>query len=293
MGKRFGGKYSPKEDTVSYEKAKVHPVGARSNILWIPAIPLVATTFWDGTIAMGLGLIGAASWSLAAWLLREGQIAQATYETRKIAKRPAIPRKIFSAALTGIGAAFAVLAHQESVELLSPALLGLIAGALHIVSFGPDPLTDKGVAGIDTMQQDRVARVVDEAEGYLEAMRDAILRSGDRHMEGAVQRFQNTARDLIRTVEEDPRDLTAARKYLGVYLMGARDATVKFADLYGRNRDAQARENYAALLEDLTDNFAARTDALLDGNRTDLSIEIDVLRERLARDGVQLSRASS
>jgi hypothetical protein len=292
MAKRFSGEDVPGDQAVSYERAQVHPVGARSNILWIPAIPLVATTFWDGTIAMSLGLIGAASWSLAAWLLREGQIAQAAYEGRKIAKRPALPRKILSSVLTGIGAIFAVLAHQDNVELLSPLLLGLIASALHAASFGLDPLRDKGLEGADTMQQDRVARIVDEAEAYLEAMGDAILRSGDRHMEGAVERFQRTARDLIRTVEEDPRDLSAARKYLGVYLMGARDATVKYADLYTRSRDPKARTDYAALLDDLTENFAARTDALLDGNRTDLSVEIDVLRERLARDGVQLARAS-
>ncbi len=46
---------------------------------------------------------------------------------------------------------------------------------------------------------------------------------------------------LFRTVEGDPRDLTAARKYLSVYLMGARDATVKFADLYAQNRNTKAR----------------------------------------------------
>ena len=142
--------------------------------------------------------------------------------------------------------------------------------------------------GIDTFQQDRVARVVDEAEEYLSAMSDAILRSGDRQMEKAVNKFKGVARDLIRTVEEDPRDLTAARKYLGVYLLGARDATAKYADIYSRTKDAQARADYAALLEDMTENFSARTRKLLIEDRSDLNVEIDVLRERLAREGVRL-----
>jgi hypothetical protein len=89
---------------------------------------------------------------------------------------------------------------------------------------------------------------------------------------------------MFRQVENDPRDLAAARKFLGVYLLGARDATIKFADLYSRNRDPQAREDYVALLDDLETNFATKTETLLLDDRTDLDVEISVLRDRLARE---------
>ncbi|HID67922.1 MAG TPA: hypothetical protein EYP31_06625, partial [Roseibacterium sp.] len=128
---------------------------------------------------------------------------------------------------------------------------------------------------------------VDEGETHLNAMSDAILRAGDRQIEARVERFQATARDLFRTVEEDPRDLTAARKYLTVYLLGARDATIKFADIYARGQDQQARADYLALLDDLEQNFAARTARMLLDDRSDLTVEIDVLRERLQREGVR------
>jgi hypothetical protein len=150
-------------------------------------------------------------------------------------------------------------------------------------------MRDKGMEGIDTFQQDRVARVVDKAEVHLKAMTDALRRAGDREMQTRLERFQTTARDLIRTVEEDPRDLSAARKYLGVYLQGARDATAKFADVYARTKDTQARADYATLLDDLDQNFSARTRKLLLEDRSDLTVEIDVLRERLQREGVRLT----
>ena len=118
-------------------------------------------------------------------------------------------------------------------------------------------------------------------------MKDAILRAGDRALETRVERFQTTARSMFRTVEKDPGDLTAARKYLSVYLMGARDATIKFADFYAQGRDRQARTDYEALLDDLETHFAAETKTFLGNNRTDLSVEIDVLRERLQREGVK------
>jgi hypothetical protein len=117
-------------------------------------------------------------------------------------------------------------------------------------------------------------------------MSDAMLRAGDRQLMARLERFQTTARDLFRTVENDPRDLTAVRKYLGVYLLGARDATVKFAEIWSRSRDPQARTDYEALLNDLEQNFAARTQKMLLDDRSDLTVEIEVLRERLDREGV-------
>ena len=297
MAKKFGGQFSPDGDTYergeihtgAYEKARVDPVGARSNMLFIPAIPMVFMSLNDGAVALTVALISAAMLTLAAWLLRGGLTAEAEYNARKVARRPALPRKIISTALTGLGIAFA--AYRSEPGIVAPILYGLAAAGLHVAAFGIDPLRSKGMEGIDTHQQDRVASVVDKAEKYLREMSDAMLRSGDRKMEGKLNAFQDKARDLIRTVEEDPRDLTAARKYLGVYLMGARDATVKFADIYSRTKDEKARTDYATLLSDLSKGFDARTAKLLLDDRSDLNIEIDVLRDRLKQEGVVLDRA--
>lgn len=292
MAKRYGGKFSP-DDTTSgtglpRQRVEVDPAGARSNMMFIPPVVLLATTIGGGALSLTAGLVGAGLLTLAAWLLREGLQAEAAYHARKVARRPAIPRKIFAAALVGLGSATAVYAHlNDAGALLSPILFGLCTAALHLAAFGIDPLSSKGMEGIDTFQQDRVARVVDEAEKLLDAMTDAIKGARDRHAQDRLARFQDTARTLIRTVEEDPRDLTAARKYLSVYLRGARDATVKFADIYARTGDTQARADYIELLDDLDQNFAARTRKSLLDDRSDLTVEIEVLRERLSREGVR------
>ena len=132
-----------------------------------------------------------------------------------------------------------------------------------------------------------MARAVTEAEKHLRAMKEAIERTKDRRLEARLDRFISTARDMFRTVEDDPRDLTAARKYLGVYLLGARDATTKFVDIHMRDASGGARADYETLLDDLESNFTARTQQFLNDNRTDLDVEIEVLRERLAREGVR------
>jgi len=293
MAKRFGGKYSPDgqvaPDSTPRKRIEVDPAGGRSNVLFAPAIVLVFTSLNDGATSLALGLAGAASLILGAWLLREGLRAEAEFNSRKVARKPALPRKILAAAAAGLGAALAVLAHQDgSLAILAPLLFGGCTAALHLTAFGLDPMKSKGMEGIDTFQQDRVARVVDEAEKLLAGMSDAMARAGDRAAAKRLEVFQDTARELIRTVEEDPRDLTAARKYLSVYLRGARDATAKFADIYSRSQDDQARADYLALLDDLDRNFAARTRKSLLEDRSDLTVEIDVLRERLSREGVRL-----
>ena len=303
MAKRYGGKFSPdgggssdsQPERGQFDGARVNPAGARANVLFLPAIPLIFLSLNDGAVGMIIGLIAAGLLTAAALLLREGLKAAAEYNARRTARRPAFPRKIFSSVLTGLGAALASYRSEfvdaetaSQVSVLAPVLYGVAATALHSVSFGLDPMKDKGMEGIDTFQQDRVARVVEDAETHLTEMSDAIKRAGDRKIEARVERFQTTARDLFRTVEEDPRDLAGARKYLTVYLQGARDATVKFSDVYARTRDAQALADYSSLLDDLEQNFAARTRKMLLDDRSDLTVEIDVLRERLQREGVRL-----
>jgi hypothetical protein len=288
MAKRFGGKYSPdgQQGGAAPRAAVVTRPDGRVKLLYVPAIVLAATSLNDGPITLVTSLVGAAVLTLAAWLLQEGLRAEAAYATRKVARRPALPRKILASALTGLGVAIA--AYTGDSGTIGAILYGIAAAGLHTATFGIDPMTDKRMEGVDTFQQDRVARVVDQAEAHLDVMKSQIEALSDRRLTERVEDFQVIARRMIRTVEEDPRDLTGARKFLGVYLMGARDATVKFVDLYTRKKDADARANYEALLDDLEHNFAARTDKMMLDDRSDMDIEINVLRDRLKREGVSL-----
>lgn len=293
MAQRFAGKYSPdgaggRQTRVSNSLAgaSVDPVGARANLMFLPAVVLLFSALFQGAIGLALGIAGAGVLSLGAWLLRGGLQAQAAYDARKVARRPALPRKIFASILAGGGIGLGAVSHDSS--LVAAVLFGAATCGLHIAAFGLDPLTNKGMDGLDTFQQDRVARVVDEADAHLKAMTDALRRLGDRHVNDRMAQFQTAARKLIRTVEDDPRDLTAARRYLGVYLLGARDASTKFAEVYARTNSAETRDDYLALLDDLERNFAARTEKLLLDDHSDLTVEIEVLRDRLDREGVRL-----
>lgn len=293
MAQRFKGRYSPDPDrgpdgakdaavgVSPFDGLRPRRAAARVNMLFVAGLVPLVPAFAGGAGAILPGL-GAAGLILAsAWLTREGERAHQEFDARRVARKPAFPRKILGSLLCGAGVG---LAASIGAAGLLPFGLALAGAVLHLLSFGPDPLRDKGAEGTDAFQTDRVARAVEEAESLLDGMRAAILQAGDRQLEARVDRFAATARAMFRGVEADPRDLTAARKYLSVYLTGARDATVKFADLYGRNRDGAVRADYEALLEDLETNFAQRSAALLSDDRSDLDVEISVLRARLRQD---------
>lgn len=291
MTKKFGGKFSPggpKTADPAYQEA----VEARAidesirgtKLLYVPAIVLVFTSLSDGPVTLMTALVAAALLTLSAWLTQEGLKAETAYNARKVARKPTIPRKILASVGTGVGIALAAMTGDTG--LMGSIIYGVAAAGLHVAAFGIDPLKDKRMEGVDTFQQDRVARVVEQADETLAAMRDHITRLEDRDLTQRVDAFQATARKMARTVQEDPRDLTSARKFLGVYLEGARDATVKFVDLYLRKPDPEARTHYIDLLTDLQTNFAARTDKMLVDDRTDMDIEIKVLRDRLQREGL-------
>jgi hypothetical protein len=289
MAQRFGGPYSP-DGSQKTNGPTTAPQGphrtrrdGRLTIFYFAPVIILINAFRGDPSHLIPGLAAFGALILAAWLTQSGTAAQAAYDARRVARKPAIPRKLFATALTFVGLTLAGTMSQQG--LLMPLGFGLAGAILHLVAFGPDPLRNKGLQGVDDFQNNRVAMAVDEGEKYLAAMKDALLRANDRQLDARLDKFAATARTMFRTVEGDPRDLTAARKYLGVYLMGARDATVKFADHYAATKDVTARASYEALLDDLESHFAANTKALLDDDRVGLDIEIDVLRERLAREG--------
>jgi hypothetical protein len=297
MAERYGGKYSPggappgtpAAPPSQFRGGRARRVSLRARLMFLLPLPLLLAglgAIGRGSAAEMLGELGGfAGLMLAAWLLNEGLRAEEAYAARAVARPPAVPRKLFAAVLTGVSIFGAGLL---SLGQALPAALafGLVAGAAQLLAFGLDPMRKKGLEGVDEFATDRVARAIDQAEGLVRQVTDAAARIGDRRLEGRVDRLCDQAREVFRAVEQDPRDLARARTFLNVYLLGLRDATVKFADIWGRSRDAQARTQYEALLGDLEASFARHRTELLADDRSALDIEIAVLRERLQQDGL-------
>ncbi|WP_374301113.1 5-bromo-4-chloroindolyl phosphate hydrolysis family protein [Paracoccus sp. (in: a-proteobacteria)] len=290
MAKRYGGRFSPDPRNGNVNPVPSAPIrhrlASRPKYVTLAAIPFLFSAFFQDAAGMAGNLAAFGVIASAMWMTTEGLAAEAAYQVRRVARRPAIPRKLFGSVLTGLGLG---LGAAEPGSLAGAGLIGATGMVLHWLAFGADPMRDKGMAGVDDFQGERARKMIEDAEGHLAQMRDAILRTGDRWLESRVDRFAATVEDLFDRVRSNPGDLSAARRYMGVYLTGARDATIKFADLYRRTNDPATRASYETFLDDLEKDFSAKSRRMLEGDKTDLDIEISVLRERLAREGVRAS----
>ncbi|MGB0498911.1 MAG: 5-bromo-4-chloroindolyl phosphate hydrolysis family protein [Rubricella sp.] len=298
VAKRFGGKHSPggsrpEAAPVRTSRWDDRPVARGSKgslILFAAPTPLLFSGIGEVMQGDPVGIVvelGAYAILMgSAWVIRDGVRAEQEFDARRVARPPKVPRKILGSIGTGAGVALAAAFAWPLGIVAGVAMGGLAAGAA-ILAFGLDPMKAKGLDGQSDFERDRVANAVDRAEALLAELVAEADRSGDRAVRARIDGLVSAARGVIRAVEEDPRDLPRARKFLGLYITGARDATAKFADIWTRSRDPQARESFESVIDDLETTFLAHRERLLIEDRTDLDIEIDVIRHRLQQEGLQ------
>lgn len=227
---------------------------------------------------------GWATLMLAAKLTSDGMKAQDAYDERIIARPPAFPRKLVAAALAGIAVA-GVSFVGAGVGLPIAIFYGLLAAGAHVVAFGADPLKAKGGAGVSPVNLDSVAQKLDAAERVVAETVATAERLRDRGLTDRIDGLAYAARDILREIEADPRDMRRARRFLSVHLVGLRDSTVKFAAAREKGAAEDTRGEYQALLADLEQSFAKQRASLLADDQTDLEVEIEVLRDRLKQEG--------
>jgi len=311
--KRFGGKFSPGKTPArpaqsggsggdapapppapapSRIRARpAAPFDLRASLMFVFPTPLLLAAFGamsDGApIRLTVLLFAYASLLLGAWLLREGRKAQAAYDEREIARPPAFPRKLCAAGLAGVGVLAATWVSSSpggilafTSQIVTGVIFGILTAGAHVLAFGIDPLRPKGLtSNIAQYELERVTDALDKAEAKLQSIEKLA------HKLHKVTRLNAEVRDMIKMVEQDPRDLSRARRYLGVYLKGAEDATRKYSDNHERLNDPKLRQDYLDLLGDLEGSFSRGKETLLLDDRTDLEVEIEVLRERLDQEG--------
>ncbi len=269
-------------------KRRKKPGGFALTLMFLAPFPLLLDAFSKITDAAPVGAATSlglyALFVLAAWTLREGLRAEAAFNERKIARPPMFPRKLIAAGLSG-AAVFLAAWFGWGQGLFVGIGFGALAVGAHLVAFGFDPMKRKGLPGFNEYETDRVARAVDKAEAIMAEIEDAAAGINIRSVERKVGSLLDSVREMLRTVEQDPRDLTRARKYMGVYLKSARDATIKFAALNQRSRDTVKQAEFVALINDLETSFNGERQLMLQDNQSDLDVEIEVLQERLQREG--------
>jgi len=91
---------------------------------------------------------------------------------------------------------------------------------------------------------------------------------------------------ILKLIEESPRDIRRARKFLKVYLEGAQRITDQYARTHGHVQSAELEHNFRTLLVDMENTCNEQHQKLLQNDLLDLDVQIEVLSTRLRQEGV-------
>ena len=284
--RRTGGVARP--NLIDRQIASKAPQRGKTTLIGILAFPLVISGLLELLTAQPLDAIrdfflyGLFIASLG--VLRTGLDVEAEYDRREFASPPSFPRKIIGSIGLGVSVLATSLLGWDA-GLVQSLGFGLLAGAASLWAFGLDPMKGKGYTTSTGVTPQQVIETLDEAHGKLNDVEASAAEIADRGLRDRLRRVVARGRDILDRIEKDPSDLRRARKFLVVYLDGARDATRKYArSQHDLGAGSSMYIKFRSLLDDMEREFDHQYEKLLTNDRIDLDVEIDVLAERLKRE---------
>lgn len=232
-----------------------------------------------GSLALGL------TW-FSAYFLRRAAHFEWESRRRKWAQSTRVPWR-FSAAVFAAGAGLTVpvflLGHNLVVGILGG--VGAFAGV--VFRYGLDPQYDKSKDvsrfGVTT---EEVIEVLDEAEANLQQIETASGQIGNTELKVRLGRIVASTREVLGLIEEDPKDLRRARKFLKVYLLGARNVTQQYARTHQHQENEELEQNFRNVLNSIESVIQEQHDKLLENDVLDLDVKIEVLEAQLKHEGI-------
>jgi 5-bromo-4-chloroindolyl phosphate hydrolysis protein len=266
----------------------LHRYSPRGLLLYFLPMALIPATF----IALGkghlLGVIvnaaGFALYMLAAWYLRKGLQAEHVYEKSRIA-RPPKPLKMTAAIIAALTTG--MIAWLGAGRPLPVALLftgGAFLGMY--LSYGFDPRKEKNIVAAHGYSRDEILQTLEDSSRIIRGIEQANDRIRNAELNRRIERICEIADSILAEIEADPRDIRRARKFLNVYLDGARQVTEGYAKTHPQTQSGELEQNFRNVLETIESVFQEQHQKLLEEDVFDLDVKIEVLTTQLKREGI-------
>ncbi|MCW5771536.1 MAG: 5-bromo-4-chloroindolyl phosphate hydrolysis family protein [Rhodospirillaceae bacterium] len=262
-------------------------------ILYLLPVPLLGKALyelaWHGRFAgFALSLALFTLFILGAELARRGVAKSWDFRDRKVARAGGAPLKALGGGVIA-GATFltAWMAAGQSL----PAAIGIGLGALlgFFLTYGLDAYGEKGVDANSGVSVLDVQTALADARTRIAA----IEATGKRLSGPTAYELRQKLRDVVAAagkvlhlIEEDPRDLRRARKFLNVYLESARTVAENYANTSAKAPSPEMEAKFRAVLDDLKATCEEQYQKLLENDTLDLDAQIEVLKLRLTREGL-------
>jgi len=249
-------------------------------------IALIKSLNSGQTINFLAGAISFLTMLVGAWSVRKGLFYEAEAAMRKWNRSTRVPWKVTGAVLVGVSTAVASLFMVGQPLIISiGAGIGAIAGAMLCYGLDPQYSNPDAVStlGVTT---DEVVEALEEAETKITSIENAARSIHELELKDRLRKITDKAREILDVIEEDPRDLRRARKFMKVYLEGAEKVTNGYVKMHPGAKDAKLDNNFRNVLITIENVFTEQHTKLMENDVLDLDIEIEVLQAQLKHEGV-------
>jgi len=232
----------------------------------IPAFGLNLATF-----LLFYGVVKLNTWGLAN---------EFKYHQEKFTKAPTKPYKTMSAILLGVATFF-----STSIAGGEPILIGIFLSGIamlgYLLYYGLDPRTDK-LENIGDVSAELVLKTLSDAKAKLSGIESHMSNNfNDLELKEKLSLATKKAKYIIQTIQEDPKDIRVARKFLFVYLDGLEKVTNAYSAMDEADVKGETKEKLHQLLNDVEIKFDKELARLKKNNEFDLNVNIDVLHQQI------------
>ncbi|WP_022947348.1 5-bromo-4-chloroindolyl phosphate hydrolysis family protein [Methylohalobius crimeensis] len=279
---RFGISKRSVADTLQ----RYSPRGLLLYFLPVALIPATVIALAKGDVtAVIVNASGFAGYMLAAWCVRRGLKAEALYDRRRIARPPRWPLKLTAALIAATATGMIVWLGAGRPPLVASLFAG---GALlgMYLSYGFDPRRPKQIVGAHGYSGDEILQTLEESGRIIRNIEQANDRIRNPELNRRIERICTVADDILAEIEADPRDIRRARKFLTVYLDGARQVTEGYARTHEHTQSGELEQNFRNVLISIESVFREQKQKLLEDDVFDLDVQIEVLNTQLKREGI-------
>ncbi|HHL19189.1 MAG TPA: hypothetical protein ENJ33_05595 [Thiothrix sp.] len=167
--------------------------------------------------------------------------------------------------------------------LLQSVLLGSAAFLGYMFSYGLDPRRDKtaNVLGLGVTSEE-VIKALEAAEIRIASLEEAKQHISNINFKSSIDRITLKAREILTIIEEDPRDLDKARKFLKTYLKGAERVTSTYVKTHQNDATTEKLDtDFNQVLNSIEETFNKQHKKLKENDQFDLDVQIQVLETQL------------
>jgi 5-bromo-4-chloroindolyl phosphate hydrolysis protein len=258
-------------------------------MLFIAPFPVLLAAVIDlfqsdflGTIINGSAFAG---FMIAASVARLGFKNEGKYYSRRLALAPSTPYKTIAAFLLAVTTA---LTAWWSIRygLFSSVAIGLATFIGFYLYYGLDPRKDKSGNMSFGVSAEEVIKALEEAEVRITAIESARRNIADLDLNQQIQRITSKAREIVTMIEEEPKYLNRSRKFLKVYLEGARKVTEGYSEAKDLETANQLNTDFSDVLHSIETTFVQQKAELSKNDHFDLDVQIEVLNTQLKQEGI-------